>query len=69
MRDTQGQYKGPIDCLMQTVKKEGAVALQKGWVPAYIRLGPHTMISFLLIEKIRLFIGLKSIWRAEGVVL
>ena len=34
----------------QTVRNEGLRALFKGWVPAYLRLGPHFIIvtiSFL----------------------
>lgn len=32
-------YTGPIDCLRQTVRNEGWGALQKGWLPQYLRLG------------------------------
>ena len=32
-------YTGPIDCLRQTVRNVGWAALQKGWLPQYLRLG------------------------------
>jgi hypothetical protein len=44
-------YKGPIDCVMQTVKSEGAFALYKGFVPTYLRLAPWQMIFFVTAEQ------------------
>jgi len=29
------------------------MALLKGWVPAYVRLGPHTIITFLTLEQLK----------------
>ena len=41
-----------------TVRQEGPQALLKGWVPAYVRLGPHTIITFLALEQLkRLYAG------------
>eukprot|EP01117_Protostelium_nocturnum_P008604 TRINITY_DN3087_c0_g1_i1.p1 TRINITY_DN3087_c0_g1~~TRINITY_DN3087_c0_g1_i1.p1 ORF type:complete len:364 (-),score=76.74 TRINITY_DN3087_c0_g1_i1:13-1104(-) len=50
-------YKGPIDCLVQTIKREGARSLMKGWIPNYCRLGPHFIISLPLSEFIRTSLG------------
>jgi solute carrier family 25 protein 34/35 len=46
-------YSGPLDCAMQTVRAEGWAALQKGWLAQYSRLGPHTVLTFLFLEKLR----------------
>lgn len=46
-------YRGVIDCFRQTIRAEGWRALQKGWLALYLRLGPHTILTFLFLEKIR----------------
>lgn len=38
-------YSGPIDCIQKIVREEGLLALQKGWVAQYFRLGPHVRRS------------------------
>ena len=51
-------YKGPLDCLIKTVTREGPQALLKGWLPSYLRLGPHYVISLPLLEQLRKLAGL-----------
>lgn len=46
-------YRGALDCAWRTVRVEGPFALWKGWVPSYLRLGPHFMVSFPLLELFR----------------
>ncbi|CAF5024706.1 unnamed protein product [Rotaria sp. Silwood1] len=46
-------YNGMIDCMRKTIQAEGATALQKGWLALYLRSGPHTILTFLFLEKIR----------------
>ena len=46
-------YYGVLDCIQKTVKAEGWTALQKGWLALYLRLGPHTILTFVFLEKIR----------------
>eukprot|EP00123_Amoebidium_parasiticum_P016249 comp23354_c0_seq1/m.38569 comp23354_c0_seq1/g.38569 ORF comp23354_c0_seq1/g.38569 comp23354_c0_seq1/m.38569 type:complete len:293 (-) comp23354_c0_seq1:461-1339(-) len=53
MNSYPGQYKGLGDCLIQTVKVNGVAGLFKGFVPAFIRLGPHTVLTFLSLEQLR----------------
>lgn len=38
-RKSNNVYKGSLDCLIQTVKNEGIMALYKGFIPAWIRMG------------------------------
>ncbi|BAM79837.1 similar to mitochondrial uncoupling protein [Cyanidioschyzon merolae strain 10D] len=53
----RGAYRGMLDCAVQIWRKEGAFAFLKGWVPAYVRLGPHTMITLWVYEFARRVLG------------
>lgn len=46
-------YRGFLDCFLKITHKEGFLALYKGIVPAYVRLGPHTILSLLFWEELR----------------
>ncbi|EHB11995.1 Solute carrier family 25 member 34 [Heterocephalus glaber] len=46
-------YGGLADCLVKTCHQEGPSALFKGLGPAYLRLGPHTILSMLLWDELR----------------
>jgi solute carrier family 25 oxoglutarate transporter 11 len=50
--DGKPQYKGTIDCLVKTVKVEGVFSLWKGFTPYFLRLGPHTILTFIFLEKL-----------------
>ena len=43
------------------IKSEGLYGLYKGWFPNWMRIGPHTIISFLIYEQLRLLLGIKPI--------
>ena len=45
-------YSGPIDCVVKILKIEGIRGLYKGLAPTMIRLTPHTVILWLVQEKI-----------------
>eukprot|EP00056_Hartaetosiga_gracilis_P003314 m.62602 g.62602 ORF g.62602 m.62602 type:complete len:305 (+) comp11410_c0_seq1:46-960(+) len=45
------EYKGALDVAMTIVRKEGVLSLWKGFIPYYTRLGPHTVITFILLEQ------------------
>jgi solute carrier family 25 protein 34/35 len=49
----QTVYHGVFDCFKKTIRTEGWTALQKGWLALYLRLGPHTILTFVFLEKIR----------------
>lgn len=53
MTTTNGkpQYTGALDCLTKTVKAEGVLSLWKGFTPYYLRLGPHTVLTFIFLEQ------------------
>lgn len=46
-------YRGFFDCVVRVSGKEGVLALYKGFGPAYLRLGPHTVLSLLFWDELR----------------
>ncbi|KAJ3130268.1 hypothetical protein HK098_004315 [Nowakowskiella sp. JEL0407] len=46
-------YKNGIDCMVKTVQKEGFTALYKGVAAHYLRIGPHTILTFVFLEQLR----------------
>jgi hypothetical protein len=40
----------PLDVLTRSLQKEGPMFLFKGWTPAFIRLGPNTVLLFVFFE-------------------
>ena len=49
-----GVYKSSIECGIHIVQREGAMALYKGFVPAFSRMGPWNIVFFLVYEKLKL---------------
>uniref|UniRef100_T1IYK8 Uncharacterized protein n=1 Tax=Strigamia maritima TaxID=126957 RepID=T1IYK8_STRMM len=43
-------YKSSFDCLLQTVRNEGFLALYKGFIPTWVRLGPWNIIAINNIQ-------------------
>jgi len=46
-------YASPLQCLRQTVASEGFLSLYAGFWPSYLRLGPHTVMVFVVAEQVR----------------
>ena len=44
------EYKGMIDCLAVTVKREGVLSLWSGWTPYFARTAPLTVITLMLMD-------------------
>ncbi|KHC58453.1 solute carrier family 25 (mitochondrial dicarboxylate transporter), member 10 [Candida albicans P75010] len=44
-----------ISILKNAVKHEGIGFMFRGWLPSFIRLGPHTIVTFLVLEQLRKF--------------
>jgi len=44
----------------EVMAKDGAAGFFKGWTAQYLRLGPQTMITFLLLEQFRVMMGLAT---------
>ena len=47
------EYKGVFDVLVKLIRSEGFFSLWKGFTPYYARLGPHTVLIFIFLEKLR----------------
>ena len=57
-----GEYKGVADCAVKMVRNEGVLALWKGYMPATIKLAPHTVISFVILDNLsRKFLGKEAL--------
>ncbi|XP_011795293.1 PREDICTED: solute carrier family 25 member 34 [Colobus angolensis palliatus] len=57
-RAGRGQlYGGLTDCMVKIWRQEGPLALYKGLGPAYLRLGPHTILSMLFWDELRKLAG------------
>ncbi|XP_067647645.1 mitochondrial uncoupling protein Bmcp [Eurosta solidaginis] len=50
---TQQLYKGSFDCAVQTVRNEGLLALYKGFIPTWVRMGPWNIIFFITYEQLK----------------
>lgn len=53
-------YDGAIDCVLKIIKRESPLALWKGTVSHFLRIGPHTTITFFFMENIRSLLGIKE---------
>ncbi|KAF9967367.1 hypothetical protein BGZ70_009829 [Mortierella alpina] len=54
-------YRSALDCAVKTVQREGPLALYKGFSMCWLRLGPHTMLSLMIFEKLRSWVGLNPL--------
>jgi len=52
--DGKPEYKGAVDVLKNVIKNEGVLSLWKGFTPYYFRLGPHTVITFVILEQMNI---------------
>ncbi|KAL3853599.1 hypothetical protein ACJMK2_017135 [Sinanodonta woodiana] len=51
-------YSSAFDCFWKTLKTEGPLGLYKGFIPNWMRLGPHTIVTFFLFEELRRLVGM-----------
>lgn len=52
MNAKPGTYSGIAACAMD-IGKNGPLGFFKGFVPAFVRLGPHTVFTFIFFEQLR----------------
>jgi solute carrier family 25 (mitochondrial oxoglutarate transporter), member 11 len=45
-------YSGMMDCFAKSIKAEGIKVLWAGFVPAFIKLAPYSVISLTLVDKL-----------------
>uniref|UniRef100_A0A8C1RUZ4 Mitochondrial dicarboxylate carrier n=2 Tax=Cyprinus carpio TaxID=7962 RepID=A0A8C1RUZ4_CYPCA len=58
LMNSKGEYRGVIHCLTETAKL-GPLAFYKGLVPAGIRLIPHTVLTFVFLEQLKKYFGIR----------
>ncbi|XP_022834850.1 mitochondrial dicarboxylate carrier-like [Spodoptera litura] len=56
MNAKPGEFKGIFDVVFNTAK-EGPLAFFKGYIPAFVRLAPHTILTFVFLEQLRMNYG------------
>ncbi|MCO5567293.1 hypothetical protein L7F22_020983 [Adiantum nelumboides] len=59
--DTKGHgmlYSSTLDCFWKTLHSEGPRGLYKGFVPVWLRIGPHTIVTFFIFEQLRKSLGI-----------
>ncbi|KAM9363559.1 mitochondrial dicarboxylate carrier [Symphorus nematophorus] len=60
LMSSKGEYTGVTHCLRETAKL-GPLAFYKGLVPAGIRLVPHTVLTFIFLEQLKKYFGIRII--------
>lgn len=56
MNAKPGEFNGLWDIIKFTARL-GPLGFFKGYIPAFVRLGPHTIITFVFLEQLRLNFG------------
>lgn len=52
MNAKPGEFKSMMDLILYTAKL-GPLGFFKGYVPAFVRLAPHTILTFIFLEQLR----------------
>uniref|UniRef100_A0A673IKG8 Mitochondrial dicarboxylate carrier-like n=1 Tax=Sinocyclocheilus rhinocerous TaxID=307959 RepID=A0A673IKG8_9TELE len=60
LMNSKGEYRGVIHCLTETARL-GPLAFYKGLVPAGIRLIPHTVLTFVFLEQLKKYFGIRVV--------
>lgn len=53
-------YNGIFDCFNKTMRKEGLHGFYKGFWPSYFRMIPHTVLTLLFWDELKLLYKNKS---------
>lgn len=61
MNDPHAIVGGAVEHFKHVLRTDGPSGFLRGWTASYLRMGPHTVISFMAIEKVRQVIGLTSL--------
>eukprot|EP00127_Corallochytrium_limacisporum_P006402 Clim_evm10s226 gene=Clim_evmTU10s226 len=54
--DGKPEYSGNVDAAMKMIRKEGFFSLWTGFPTFFVRIGGHTILTFLFLEQIRGFV-------------
>ncbi|XP_063916495.1 mitochondrial dicarboxylate carrier-like [Zophobas morio] len=56
MNAKPGEFKNVGEIVLYTAK-EGPLGFFKGYVPAFLRIGPQTILTFVFYERLRMYFG------------
>jgi dicarboxylate transporter 10 len=56
MNAPPGTYASIMACA-KDIATSGPMGFFKGFIPAFVRLGPHTILTFIFFEQLRLHFG------------
>lgn len=51
--DGKPEYSGMLDALRKTAGKDGVLSLWRGFTPYFLRLAPHTILTFMCMEQLK----------------
>eukprot|EP01130_Rhizamoeba_saxonica_P004558 TRINITY_DN1860_c0_g1_i3.p1 TRINITY_DN1860_c0_g1~~TRINITY_DN1860_c0_g1_i3.p1 ORF type:complete len:158 (-),score=28.60 TRINITY_DN1860_c0_g1_i3:79-552(-) len=54
-------YSGTVDCFAKILKSEGPMGFYKGFIPNWVRIGPHTVVTMMVFEQLRKFAGITPV--------
>lgn len=46
-------YKNVLDCTIKVYKSEGILAFFKGWTACYFRMGPYSMLTMVIWDRLK----------------
>jgi hypothetical protein len=55
---TKNRYTSTFACMITIVCKEGIFGLYKGFIPTWMRMAPHSVVTFTVMEQ------LKNLWNS-----
>ncbi|KAI1303395.1 Mitochondrial dicarboxylate transporter [Mortierella claussenii] len=58
--NSSGSNTSSTQMFFHIIKTEGPAALFKGWLPAFLRLGPHTIVTFIVLEQLKVIVHQKK---------
>lgn len=61
MNAAPGEYKSIADCASSIFRTSGLLGFYKGYIPAFVRLAPHTILMFVFLEQLRMRFGYNRI--------
>ena len=57
MNASPNEYQSVSHCIRVLFRQSGAIGFFKGYVPAFVRLAPQTILTFVFFEQLRIRFG------------
>ncbi|XP_054160669.1 mitochondrial dicarboxylate carrier-like [Oppia nitens] len=67
MNASPNEYKSVSHCIGLLFKQSGFAGFFKGYVPAFIRLAPQTILTFVFLEQLRIKFGIRITSSSETI--